>query len=182
MLKFRVVSKVNVYDCPTKSEFSDRDGMTVSKSHYEVEFDDKMSVQHVMIMPYSIDTYGDQKAPLKSRLYKLTEGKWRFVKEVPRIKEDTEENLLKRIANFLPFNSISLYTKINDKIYRWTVYKGIQGTLWWVKDPGKPGTRVNKDLVAIKSFGSENIDDPDFLPVLTPSNINEKLRTWLTML
>jgi hypothetical protein len=103
MLKFRVVSKVNVYDCPTQSEFSDRDGKTISKSHYEVEFDDKMSVQHVMVLPYSIDTYGDQKVPMKSRLYKLMDGKWRLIKEVPRIKEDTEENLLKRIANFLPF-------------------------------------------------------------------------------
>jgi hypothetical protein len=79
-------------------------------------------------------------------------------------------------------NSISLYTSINDKIYRWTVYKDIQGTLWWVKDPGEPGSRVNRNLVAIKSFGTEDSDDPDFLPVLTPSNIKEKLRTWLIFL
>jgi hypothetical protein len=109
MLKFHVVSRVNVYNCPTQVEYLKRDGSTVSKSHYEVEFDDRMSVQRIIVLPYSIDTYGSKTdrsvspTSLTSRLYKIMDGKWRLVKEVPRIKEDTEENLLKRIANFLPF-------------------------------------------------------------------------------
>lgn len=109
MLKYRVVSKVNVYSCPTQFEYQCKDGQMASKSHYEVEFDDRMSVQHVVVLPYSIDTYGSKTdrcvspTPLTSRLYKMVDGKWRHIKEVPRIKEDTEENLLKRIANILPF-------------------------------------------------------------------------------
>jgi hypothetical protein len=78
-------------------------------------------------------------------------------------------------------NSVSLYTSINDKMYRWSVYKDITATLWWIKTPGEPGTRVNKDLTVIKSFGDRD-DDTDPLPILTPSNIREKLRTWLIFL
>lgn len=78
-------------------------------------------------------------------------------------------------------NSVSLYTVINSKTYRWTVYKEIQATLWWVKTPGEPGTRVNQDLTMLKSFGGRD-DEPDPLPILTPTSINEKLRTWLIFL
>lgn len=104
MLKFRVVSRVNVYSCPSEIEYINSvDGTKIVKSHYEVEFDDRISIQHITVLPYCIDTYGSKTEPMQSRIYKLYNNRWRHIKEVPRIKEDTEENLLKRIANILPF-------------------------------------------------------------------------------
>jgi len=75
--------------------------------------------------------------------------------------------------------SSSLYTTVNHRMYRWTVTSGGHGQIWYVKEPGIPGKKKNEGLEAVKSF------DPskgDIVPQLTPSNINEKLRTWLVFL
>lgn len=70
----------------------------------------------------------------------------------------------------------SLYTNINDKVYRWSVIQDDDlASLWLVKVPGVPGIQVNKGVSHIKSF-----DAP--LPDITPTNINEKIRTWLVFL
>lgn len=110
VLRYRLVSGVSVYDCPTQFQFlRSRGGVDymASKSHYEVEYDAKLAIQHIVVLPYGIDTATDD---FKSNIFKFfpTElengvNKWRFITKVPRIKEDTEENLLKRLKNLIPF-------------------------------------------------------------------------------
>lgn len=75
--------------------------------------------------------------------------------------------------------STSLYTKINDRVYRWSVLSEDNAQLWLVKEPGTPGISVNKGLSMVKSFPSK---DGEPLPALTPQNINEKIRIWLVFL
>jgi hypothetical protein len=68
----------------------------------------------------------------------------------------------------------SLYTTIGDRMYRWTQIK-MYGYLRYVAEPGVPGVSPNKGMQMIKSF---TVDVPD----ITPTNINEKLRTYLVFL
>lgn len=75
--------------------------------------------------------------------------------------------------------STSLYTQINHKMYRWTVSSVGTGTLSHIIDPGVPGVRKNGKVTQIKYF------DPrkgETFPLLTPQNVNDKLRTWLLFL
>jgi len=71
--------------------------------------------------------------------------------------------------------SVSLYTTIKDKMYRWTVTSVGSAQLWHVKEPGVPGVKVNEGMFTVKSFSGN-------IPQLTPDNINEKVRTWLLFL
>jgi len=76
-----------------------------------------------------------------------------------------------------PLYSWSLYTTINEKVYRWSLLADhSSATLWLVKVPGVPGIRVNKGMKLIKAF------DGDLIPDITPININDKVRTWLVFL
>jgi hypothetical protein len=75
--------------------------------------------------------------------------------------------------------STSLYTKINDRVYRWSVLSEGSAQLWLVKEPGTPGISINKGLSMVKSFFPPEGED---VPTLTPENINEKIRTWLVFL
>lgn len=75
-------------------------------------------------------------------------------------------------------SSISLYTTINDKMYRWTISSTGDGLLWYVKNPGVPGSRKNSDMEPVKSFRVKEGAVPD----ITPQNINDKVRTWLIFL
>lgn len=70
--------------------------------------------------------------------------------------------------------STSLYTEINKKMYRWTISSS-SAVLWYIKNPGTPGTRKNDGIEFIKAFKED-------VPVITPQNVNEKLRTWLIFL
>lgn len=75
--------------------------------------------------------------------------------------------------------STSLYTKVNDRMYRWSVMEPGFALLWLVKQPGTPGITINKGLSVVKSF------DPmkgEMVPSITPENINEKVRIWLVFL
>ena len=70
-------------------------------SHYVVERTKTLGdIQRIYIYPWSIDSMGN-----KSRLYKYHEQRntWQFIKELPLLKVDTKENLLKRINNLLCF-------------------------------------------------------------------------------
>lgn len=100
VLKFKKLSGVNVWDCPASVNVTGQ-----PESHYKVEYDSKMCVQHVIIAPYGIDTYASDHAAVKSRIYKVDADsvKWRFIKEVPKIDASNEEHLRNRIATFLPF-------------------------------------------------------------------------------
>lgn len=104
VLRYKKLSGVQVWDCPSEVSPLGR-----PMSHYQVEYDAQMCVQHVVVDAFSIDTYATESGLPKSRIYKTTpaEGfgapKWRLVKEVPKIDASTEENLRKRIHTFLPF-------------------------------------------------------------------------------
>lgn len=71
--------------------------------------------------------------------------------------------------------SVSLYTEINGKTYRWTVLSSNDATLWWIKEPGIPGQKKNEGLVVVRSFEAP-------APQLTPSNVKEKIQLWLPFL
>lgn len=70
--------------------------------------------------------------------------------------------------------SISLYTIINKKMYRWT--DNLHGTvsLNYVKEPGEPGVRTNK-LENILVLGPE-VPKPSSV---TPDNVEDKIRNYL---
>jgi hypothetical protein len=76
------------------------------------------------------------------------------------------------------FANISLYTEINQEMYRWSVSSTGDAQLWYVGEPGEPGIRANKKLESIKYFRTETVN----VPTITPLNINEKIRTWLLLL
>jgi hypothetical protein len=100
VLKFSIASRVNVYSCSTQFEVLTDEGVT-SGSHYEIRFDEKTDVQRMVMEPYVVDTDGKS---FRSRIYKVYpneqgEGsKWFLVKEVNRIREDTENNLRERLS------------------------------------------------------------------------------------
>lgn len=75
-------------------------------------------------------------------------------------------------------SSVSLYTTINTKVYRWTISSTGDANLWYIKNPGIPGTRKNIDLECLKSFMTKD----GSVPEITPQNINDKIRTWLVFL
>jgi len=97
-LRLRSVAGVNVYECPTTLP-----GLPAASnaSHYIVEQDFKFEIQHMIVLPYSVDTYADA---TRSRIYKLADGKWRLLQEVPYLKADLEEKLLERIQKLLVFS------------------------------------------------------------------------------
>lgn len=75
--------------------------------------------------------------------------------------------------------SVSLYTTINERCYRWTVTSVDTAQLWYVKEPGIPGVRKNEGMEPVKGFSKS---DGDTIPELTPSNVNGKIRVWLPFL
>lgn len=71
--------------------------------------------------------------------------------------------------------SVHQYIKINDKMYRWSV-SNIDGKahLWYVKSPGVPGIRPNRDMHHLITF--------KHYPRITPENIEAKIRMMLIFL
>jgi hypothetical protein len=93
-ITFKKVAGVEVYSC-----HSTMDDLP-EQSHYVVEKDSKLEVQHMYVFPYSIDTFADTP---KSRIYKFIDDRWRLVKETGVIREDTEDKLMERLKNLLMF-------------------------------------------------------------------------------
>lgn len=74
----------------------------------------------------------------------------------------------------IPFVT-NLYITINDKMYRWSRdYHEGKGRLWYVEEPGEPGSRPNKKLKLLKTFHKA-----DETPNITPQNIVEKVKLIL---
>jgi hypothetical protein len=73
--------------------------------------------------------------------------------------------------------SVSLYTEINGKTYRWSATPPIY-RIWLIRVPGIPGQKRNEGTVVVKSFK----DDTGELSKVNPSNVNEKLKTWLVFI
>ena len=70
----------------------------------------------------------------------------------------------------------SLYTYINNQLYRWNVSGLGNAYIWHVKKPGIPGIAPNRKTKLLKTIKQ----DP--LPAVTPANVNERLHTWITFL
>lgn len=73
--------------------------------------------------------------------------------------------------------AIHLYTKFNDKMYRWSITeheKGSAGYLWYVGEPGEPGVRPNRKLKLLKHFNEPH--------TIIPSNVESKIRFMLLFL
>lgn len=71
--------------------------------------------------------------------------------------------------------STHLYTEINGKTYRWTTYPTRSAAfLAYIEEPGIPGLRPNQKVQTLQKF----IDHP----VITPRNIEEKIRFMLPWL
>lgn len=96
-LKLRSVAGVQVYECPSVIEIVP----TNLTSHYVVEKDSMFEIQHMIVLPYSIDTYANS---AKSRLYKLQDQRWKLLHEVSVIKPESEDKLLERIQKLLVFS------------------------------------------------------------------------------
>lgn len=95
--QLRTVAGVTFFNCPTQSTIP-------YKSHFEIEFN-KTKIQHIIIYPYSIDTFLDAN---KSRVYHSTglkngEHKWKLLMEVYLIRAETESKLLDRINKLVTF-------------------------------------------------------------------------------
>lgn len=108
VLQVRRVCGVVVFSCPGQQvEWSNNSGNTISRSHYEVEYDKTQSVQRMYVLPYSIDNFQNN---FKSRIYKLRVSgnpcagdKWDLVVETSRIHADTSEKLLERIQKLVVY-------------------------------------------------------------------------------
>src|SRR5579885_549689 len=66
--------------------------------------------------------------------------------------------------------SWSLYVEISGKMYRWTYSTAETAQLWWIKDPGKPGTRRNYDLQFIYGCGKKSSYESTAIPDMNPQN------------
>ena len=95
VLRLRQMAGVNVFECPSHCSGID------SASHYQVEVDSRIEVQHIIIYPYAIDTFGNQ--PM-SRVYKFNDSnKCQLIMEIPRIHAEASDKLTERIQKLLTF-------------------------------------------------------------------------------
>lgn len=106
ILRFRQVSGVNLFDCATQVAWITDDGIK-SRSHYEVEFDPRESIQRMYVLPYNVDNFQSDR---KTRLYKLFPGtpekggdRWQLVMETPQIRPDVADKLLERIKTLMTY-------------------------------------------------------------------------------
>lgn len=93
------VAGVTFFSCPTKAINFD------NNSHYKVRFNSKTEIQHILIYPYSIDSFADTS---KSRVYYSSNledkyNRWKLIMEVPLIHADNESKLLDRINKLMTF-------------------------------------------------------------------------------
>lgn len=72
--------------------------------------------------------------------------------------------------------SWSLYVTIGERMYRWTYSSAETAQLWWVKDPGIPGTRANRNLEPVYHCGFKNAFESTPIPDITPQNAIDKIR------
>ena len=99
VLRLRRLAGVNVFECP--GACSSTELPIDEASHYQVEVDSRIEVQHIIIYPYAIDTFGNQ--PM-SRVYKLDNNKkCQLIMEIPRIRAEASDKLTERIQKLLTF-------------------------------------------------------------------------------
>ena len=100
VLTLKQVAGVSVFACPTQAE-----GLVKPKSHYEVEMDKKAEIQHIIVMPFAVDTFGDASRSRVYRMVGVEEGqqKWRLMMEVPVIRAEAQDKMLERLNKLAIF-------------------------------------------------------------------------------
>lgn len=93
-----MVAGVSIYECPVILNDLPKN---TNSSHYVIEQDYKMEIQHMIVLPYSIDTYADS---TKSRIYKVMENRWQLIHEVATIHPESQDKLLERLQKLLIFS------------------------------------------------------------------------------
>jgi hypothetical protein len=68
--------------------------------------------------------------------------------------------------------AVHLYTFINEKLYRWSMYPDGSVRIWHFQEPGLPGVRPNRK-------GKVLLHVEKNPPTVTPQNIEAKIRTIL---
>lgn len=71
-------------------------------------------------------------------------------------------------------NCCSLYTTINNKMYRWTTTASGATHLCYIEHPGVPGKTINRDTIIL--FSTKDRGD---LPVVTPHTVKQKIGIYL---
>ena len=67
-----------------------------------------------------------------------------------------------------------LYRMIGDRMFRWSHEETTNvARVWYIGSPGIPGVSPNKDLELLQSF-------EDNLPIVTPDNVEDKIRLVVT--
>lgn len=74
-------------------------------------------------------------------------------------------------------NSWSLYITISERMYRWTVTALGAASLWYIKEPGVPGSRANRNYQRLLNLTKEDVQ-----PTINPQNIKSKIQTYLLFL
>jgi hypothetical protein len=74
-------------------------------------------------------------------------------------------------------NSWSLYVAFNNRVYRWTVGASGNAALIYVKNAELPRTRVSQDVEKLLLIPRGSTQ-----PVITPQNIEQKVKTYLLFL
>lgn len=95
MMQLRKIAGVTVFNCQTPAAHH--------TSHYEVEFDNKTSIQHIYLGKWSIDNFAHNH---RSRIYEQSMNEygrfqWKLVKEVVRIQADAEEIMLEHVERHM---------------------------------------------------------------------------------
>jgi len=80
-------------------------------------------------------------------------------------------------VNQSDWSRVALYTTVKGKMFRYTMAKNeAYAQLWKIDKPGIPGVRVNEKMKLIVSFNDiQGI-------VITPQNIQSKIKSWLPFL
>jgi hypothetical protein len=73
----------------------------------------------------------------------------------------------------------SLYTEIDGRVFRWSISKCGSTSIWRIIEPGIPAIRKNGRTKLVKYF---DIKCGDPIQLLTPQNVNKKLKIWITFL
>lgn len=94
---------LKTYTCPTVIPIIvNGNSLAQINSHYAVDYSPAWKMQRIIILPWSLDNFVD-----KTRIYKYSEIdhqlKWRFIKELPLIKADTQDNMLTRLNKLMMF-------------------------------------------------------------------------------
>lgn len=72
----------------------------------------------------------------------------------------------------------SIYFKINDRHFRWSMNSAGMARLWAIGKPGIPGVSKNENMKCIQTFNSNEMSVPE----ITPQNAVERIGAWLLFL